>query len=315
MCVSSLPILSHMSKQTQSYQASLAGQAGPDLSLPTITVSSDNSHDAVVVTTTVLNHSTEASAGAAELVSVLTTAKCVSDTALYEAALAVQQALEKYPGHFVELRTELNNIRKPTPSAQEKRNLARRNVEEEEKYSRKHHDLLQETIRNTVQGMGKTNNPPPAYPTTNPSLKRRNHNSELHIAMNASMQPIEGKRIRKPRIIHDTIAPIRAPKMPTKKRARETIRDNDATAPDLDEPASKKRDTRDLSFSPEARVQTAPDIKKEPDVDGEDDPEKADGGAFGKGEGVMKGKRKDPVRSAAARLMWAKRKAKGTIGR
>ncbi|KAM0804303.1 hypothetical protein BDR22DRAFT_594000 [Usnea florida] len=310
---------------SNSYQASVAGQAGPDLGLPTITVSSHDSHDAAVVTTTVFNPSIETGAGAAsppplsphaaELVSVLTTAKAISDTALYEAALAVQQAMEKYPGQFAELRAELNNLRKPTHSAQEKRHLTHRNVEEEEQYSRKHHDLLQETIRKTVQSMGKTTSLPPTNPTTNLPLKRRNPNSELHIAMNARMQPIEGKRIRKPRLIYDTIAPIRAPKKPTKKRARENICNNDATAPDLDQPATKKRNTCALSFSPEPQGQTAPDVKKEPGVDGEDEAEEGNRGAFGEEKEEMKGKGKNPLRAAAARLMWEKRKAKGTNGR
>ena len=320
MCVSSLPLRPQISKQTQSYRASVAGQAGPDLGLPTITVSSHDSLDAAVVTTTVFNPSTEASAGAAlrtptsphevELIAVVTAAKCRSDTTLYEAALTVQKALEKWPGKFAELKTELSNLRKPTPSAQEQRDLTPRSpFEEEEEYDRKHHDLLEETIRNTVQSMGKTTNPPPTNPTTDSPLKRRNPNSELHIAMNARMQPIGGKRIRKPRFIYDIIAPIPGPKEPTKKRARETIHDNDATAPDLDQPATKKRDTRALSFSPEARFQTAPEIKKEPDVDGDDEAEEGDGGAVGKGKG------KDPVRAAAAKLMWVKRRAKGTNGR
>ena len=136
------------------------------------------------------------------------------------------------------------------------------------------------------------------------------------------MQPVEGKRIRKPHVIDDNDAAVTAPKKTT-KRAREPD-SNGANAPAIDQPAAKKQDSRIRSTTPPKWVNTARNIEtitKENSTAPENSSKKGKCPAKGTAQAVIKKEKmeetqgKDPVRAAAARLMWAKRQANGTNGR
>lgn len=262
---------------------------------------------------------------AEELISSLANFASLPDDALYNAALKAQQAMVKWQDEFLVLQNEVIHMR-GSPYSHKNPKANPRKLENPEEYDRKHHESLQQLPPYIFQTAGNipqsTAKPRATNPLKKPAPMGRGPRNELHIDMNEPMQPVEGKRIRKPRALHDDQAAVPAPKKPT-KRAREPDA-NDAKAPLIDRPAAKKQDTRARSFTPPAWVRTSRDIKpdtKDPPAAPENVPKerertpevapKPDGekGSAGGPKG------KDPVRAAAARLMWAKRQANGTNGR
>lgn len=248
-----------------------------------------------------------------ELISSLANYESLSDDALYNAALNAQQAMVKWQNEYMALETEVSHMR-GSPYNKQKHKANPRKLEDPAEYDRKHHNFLQQATANIGQTTG--NNP-----VNKPPFKGQKPRNELHIDMNEPMQPVEGKRIRKPRLLDDDKAAVPAPKKST-KRSREP--ENDVNTPEIDQPAAKKQHTRARSITPPAWVNTARNIKPEsqkPSAAPEKAPKKRGNAAKGASKPTVKKepkeetKGKDPVRAAAARLMWAKRQANGTNGR
>lgn len=264
-------------------------------------------------------HSTSRSPSpdAVELISSLASYESLSDDALYDAALNAQQAMVKWQDEYMALKTQISHVR-GSPYSKEKRKANPRKLEDPEVYDWKHHDFLQQALQQATANVGQTTG---KNPINKPPFKGHKPRNELHIDMNEPMQPVEGKRIRKPRIIDDDEAAVPAPKKST-RRAREP--ENDGITPAVDQPAAKKQHTRARSITPPEWVNTARNIKsesKEPSAPPENAPQKRGNAAkcvsklVVKKEATGETKGKDPVRAAAARLMWAKRQANGTNGR
>ena len=258
---------------------------------------------------------------AIQLISSLANYESLSDDALYDAALNAQQAMVKWQEEYMALKTEITRMRRSPHNRKEKRKANPRKVEDLDEY-----DSPGQPTPNITQTTGNnprnTTRPRATNPINKPPFNGRRPRNELHIDMNEPMQPVEGKRIRKPRVIDDIDATVTAPKKST-KRAREPDT-NDANAPVIDQPAAKKQDTRARSFTPPDWVRTARTIKpeaKETSAAPQIEPKKRERPAkvapkpLIKTEPKEETEGKDPVRAAAARLMWAKRQANGTNGR
>ena len=272
-------------------------------------------------------HSTSRSPSpdAEKLISSLANYRSLSDDALYDAALNAQQAMVKWQDEYIILDREINFWRESSKNGKAKRKNPRK-LEDPEEYDRKHHEFLHQPTLNIAQTTGNrpqnTARPRAINPINKPASTGRGPRNELHIDMNEAMQPVAGKRIRKPHIIDNGDAAVPTPKNPT-KRAREPT-DADPNTPLPDQPPAKKQTRHYRSITPPEWVRTARTIKsesEEPSAAPEKAPKKGRGPAKGVAETVVKEepvgeeKGKDPVRAAAARLMWAKRRAKGTNGR
>ena len=247
------------------------------------------------------------------LIAALANYQSLSDDALYDAALRAQQAMVKWQRWYLAIQAEIDFMEESRRKQKAKRKTNPYKLEDPEEYDRKHHESIQTALRNTSHSSG-NNAPNTAKPRSAKPVKApisegcRPRNDELHIDMNASMQPAEGKRIRKPRVldIEDTV--VSAPKK-SLKRTREP-EDSDASIPAPDQPAAKKQHTGARSFTPPDWVRNSRAIK----LEGED-PVKGVDLAVARKEPEEETKGKDPVRAAAAKLMWAKRRANGTNGR
>ena len=270
------------------------------------------------------SHSTSRSPSpdAVALISSLANYESLSDDALYDAALEAQQAMVKWQDQYMALQTEISRMRE-SPYNRNNPKPNPRKLEEPEEYDRKHHNFLQQTTPNMTQTTGNnprnTARPRATNPISKPKINGCRPRNELHIDMNEPMQPVEGKRIRKPRVLLDAATVVTAPPKDA-KRLREP-ENNNANAPAIDQPAIKKQDTRARSITPPQWVNTACNIIKEPSAAPENLSKKRERPAKGTNQVVIKKepkeetKGKDPVRAAAARLMWAKRQASGTNGR
>ncbi len=239
------------------------------------------------------------------LIAALANYESLSDDALYDAALRAQQAMVKWQRWYLAIQAEIDFMEESRRKQKAKRKTNPYKLEDPEEYDRKHHESIQTALRNTSHSSGNnapnTAKPRSAKPVKAPvSEGRRPRSDELHIDMNASMQPVEGKRIRKPRVLDIEDTAVSATKKPP-KRAREP----EADAPAPDQPAAKKQHTGARSFTPPDWVRTSRPIKLE-----SEEPS----AVLGK-EPKEETKGKDPVRAAAAKLMWAKRRANGTNGR
>ncbi|CAF9941348.1 hypothetical protein IMSHALPRED_002536 [Imshaugia aleurites] len=265
---------------------------------------------------------------AEKLISSLTNYESLSDDALYEAALNAQQAMVKWQNEYIALEAKIEFMRDSPKNSRKKRKNPRE-LEDPREYDQKHHNSLHKPPPNISQRTGKhpqtTARPLFTHPITNQTSSARKPRNELHIDMNAPMQPLEGKRVRTPRILdHDDFA-FPNPKKPT-KRAREP--DNTTTTttttndPAPDQPPAKKQALRPRSITPPAWIRTARDVKSE-----SKELPAAPENALVLEKAVCPAKKvikrelgevargKDPVRAAAARLVWARRRAGGTNGR
>ena len=274
------------------------------------------------------SHSTSRSPSpdAEELISSLANYESLSDDALHIAALRAQQAMVKWQDEFIFLQHEPSRTRE-SPYTHKKLKANPRKLENPAEYDRKHHESLQQLRPNTVQTTGNNTPQSTAKPRATKSTTGPGPRDELHIDMNEPMQPVDGKRIRKPRVMHDdTAAAVSAPRKSTKRTRQPDT--HDAHTPPIDQqPAAKKQDTRARSFTPPPWVRTSRNnIKpeaKDPSAGPENVPEKKQRELASKvaskpqvkTEPVGGSRGKDPVRAAAARLMWKRRQASGTNGR
>ncbi|CAD6593620.1 MAG: hypothetical protein ASARMPRED_007739 [Alectoria sarmentosa] len=274
-----------------------------------------------------LSHSTSRSSSpdAVALISSLASYESLSDDALYDAALKAQQAMVKWQDQYMALQTEISRTRE-SPYNRKNPKPNPRKLEEPEEYDRKHHNFLQHadpnTTRTTGNNPGNIARPRASNPINKPKINGCRTSNELHIDMNEPMQPVEGKRIRKPRVLHDAAMAVTAPPKAA-KRLREP-ENNTFNTSTIDQPATKKQHTRTRSITPPQWINTARNIKsitKEPSAARENLPKKRQRPAKSTNQVVIKKepkeetKGKDSVRAAAARLMWAKRQASGTNGR
>lgn len=270
---------------------------------------------------------------AVELISSLANYETLSDDALYDATLNAQQAMVKWQNEYMALQNKISRM-EGSPYNRENPKANPRKLEDPEEYDRKHHDSLQQLTPNQTQTTGnsppKTARPRLVKPINMPAPKGRGPRNELHIDMNEPMQPVDGKRIRKPRVLDDddSTAAI-ARKKPTKRaRGHHHNNDdtNDATAAPviIDQPPAKKRHSRVRSITPPGWINTARDVgsaTEEPAAAPVENaskergvPAKVASEVVAKEEPKGETRGKDPVRAAAARLVWARRQAKGTNG-
>ena len=250
---------------------------------------------------------------AAELIETLANYDSFSDDDLYDAVLKAQQAMAIWKDEYLVHKTQISNMRRFPRGRRVKRKLSPKKLRKEkpEKWDFNYDDSLQQPTPNVTKTMGKK----PQNTARTRTAKPINMPNELHIDMNEPMQPLEGKRIRKPRIIDNDDTPATAPKK-SLKRAREP--DHSATkTPTTGQPAAKKQHLRARSITPPDWVRTFQTVTKEPtpapliESRKQGQPAKA----VVKKQSEVETKGKDPVRAAAARLMWAKRQANGTNGR
>ncbi|KAL9065170.1 MAG: hypothetical protein Q9161_008414 [Pseudevernia consocians] len=297
--------------------------AGPPAVTPALSIGKDSTASSPSRST-----SRSPSPDAAELISSLANYETLSDDALYEATLNAQQAMVKWQNQYMALQNEISRM-KESPYHSENRKANPRKLEDPEEYDRKHHDSLQQLTPNMTQTTGtnppKTARPRPTNPITMPAPKGRGPRNELHIDMTEPMQPVQGKRIRKPRVLDDDNPAVTTRKN-SSKRPREPNDKDTTNAPATDQPPAKKQRSRARSITPPDWIHTARDVRSEtgaPAAAPEDAaPKKRQGPAKVPSEVVVKNepveeemRGKDPVRAAAARLVWARRRAEGTNGR
>ena len=196
------------------------------------------------------------------LIASLENYESLSDDALYDAALAAQQAMVKWQDEYMALETEINRM-KGSPYHSKNPRAKPRKLADPEEYDRKHHASLYQPPSNIIQSTGKnpknTAIPLTATPINDPPPKGRGTRNELHIDMTAPMQPLEGKRIRKPRIIDNDIPALPAHKKTT-KRAREPDNNDTGNTPAPDHPPLKKQHKQPRDLTPPPCVRTARDI-------------------------------------------------------
>ncbi|KAL9125569.1 MAG: hypothetical protein Q9175_008057 [Cornicularia normoerica] len=186
---------------------------------PALFAGSDGDHSSPSNST-----SRSSSPDAVKLISSLANYKSLSDDALYDTALDAKQALMKWHDEYTALNTEISRMRKSSHNSKNKHNSDPRRVEEVREHDRNHRSSLQQPTANPTQTTdstpGNISKPRAINPINKSPFKGRKPRNELHIDMNQSMQPVEGKRIRKPRVIDSDDTAVTAPQKAA-KRARE----------------------------------------------------------------------------------------------
>ena len=179
---------------------------------------------------------------AEQLISSLANYQTLSDDALYDVALKAQQAMVKWQNEYKALQKDLTRMSKPSRNTKVKTKPKPRELEKPLETNEKHHDdSLNQPTPNVTQS-STTNNPSNTPQTTGSdpieplALKSRH---ALSIDMTASMQPLNGKRIRKPRVLGTSTAVSKTAPRKSTKRPRDPETDSLADQP---RPKNPKRE-------------------------------------------------------------------------
>ena len=184
---------------------------------------------------------------AEQLISSLANYQTLSDDALYDVTLKAQQAMVKWQNEYKALQKDVSRTSKPSKNSKVKAKAKPCKLEEPLETDEKHYDSLHHFTPKVTQTTA-------TAPIKPPALKSRNAHNDLHIDMTESMQPLNGKRIRKPRVL-DTAASKPTLKNPT-KRPHDPDRNSRSLA---DQPKLKrpKQEPRHRSCSPLDSIRTA----------------------------------------------------------
>ena len=156
---------------------------------------------------------------AEQLISSFANYQTLSDDALYDVTLKAQQAMLKWQNEYKALQKDVSRMSKSSETSKVKAKAKPCKPDEKHHGSLLHH--YTPIITQTTAAIDPVK--PPA------ALKSRNAHNDLSIDMTASMQPLAGKRVRKPRVLDPAVP---APKRPCKRARRRPS----PTPPDTDPP-------------------------------------------------------------------------------